>query len=366
MKQGMTLVEMATELERQRDVKKDFVADSRLIQVADDAKSLSLVTSGGNKSFEITPLAHKQLGERANLHASAYDRLLTTQPDLLAGLLNQLFQREVQKSMVRTLDGRVRAVRSESFRTLDNYDLFEAIYPVAREFGAVVESCQLTETKLYLKFLCPWLDRELPMPEGYVMGQGHNFFVRKVVGAIVVSNSEVGMGSLAIHPGVFEKQCTNLAVFKDDGYGRLHVGKRKGQDDAVIEYLSDETKRLDDAAVWARTRDVFRATMDGRVIDKIVERMQAARTDVIPQTVEPAKVVEVFGKDRGLTEKERGGLLRFLGESQENTRYGLQWAVTRLAGEAEDYDRASELERLGGQVIELPRSEWTQILKQAA
>ena len=48
------------------------------------------------------------------------------------------------------------------------------------------------------------------------------------------------------------------------------------------------------------------------------------------------------------------------------TRYGLQWAVTRLAGETNDYDRATELERLGGQVIELPKTDWQRIIEEAS
>jgi len=76
---------------------------------------------------------------------------------------------------------------------------------------------------------------------------------------------------------------------------------------------------------------------------------------------DPTKVVEVFGKKVGLNEGERGGLLKHLVGSGEMTRYGLQWAVTRLAGDVESYDRASELERLGGQVIELAANDWERI-----
>lgn len=359
MKLGMSLVDMASELERQRGAKRDFIADTSLLRMTDDARSLALTGT----EFAINEYAQKQLASRLDIPTQFYGRLKDKHPDLLSGMVNALFTREPQKAMVRTLDGRVRAVMSDGYRPLDNYDLFDAIFPVLRDSGVQVESCALTETKLYIKCLAPWLDRELPAPEGAVMGVGHTIFVRKIVGAIVISNSEIGAGSLSIAPGIFEKQCTNLCVFKDAGYGRVHIGKRKGQDDEVIEFLSDDTKRLDDAAVWARTRDVVKATLDGRVLDKIVAKLTAARGDAI--TGNPATLVEVFGKQQGLTEDERGGLLRHLTGSGEMTRYGLQWAVTRLAGEVEDYDRASDLERLGGHVIELPRADWT-TLAQAA
>jgi hypothetical protein len=43
---------------------------------------------------------------------------------------------------------------------------------------------------------------------------------------------------------------------------------------------------------------------------------------------------------------------------QELTKYGLMQAVTRASQDADDYDRASELEQLGGQIIELAPSQW--------
>jgi len=201
------------------------------------------------------------------------------------------------------------------------------------------------------------------VPPGLKMGEGHTFFVRKIEGALSISNSEVGAGMISIAPAIFERQCTNLAVFRDEGFGRVHVGKKINGDDPVMAYLTDETKRLDDAVVWAKVRDVVKAALDGRAMQAIVERMEAARGE--PITGDPIKVVEVAGRRLGLSEQERGGLLRHLVGSGEMTRYGMQWAVTRLAGDAEDYDRASELERAGGQVIELAANDWERIAEAA-
>jgi hypothetical protein len=359
MKQGMSLVAMAQELERQRDVKRDFVGDTRKFLMSSDAKSIGL----SGEVFGLGDYAEKQLAGRLDIPVQFYQRVRDKYPAELTAMVNAMFERAPQKLMVRTLDGKVRAFMSDGYRPLDNYDLFDAIYPALRDSGVQVESVALTETRLYIKALAPWLDRELPVPEGLKMGVGHNFFVRRITGAIVISNSEVGAGSLSIAPGVFERQCTNLAVFKDDGYGKVHIGKRKGEDGEVAEYFSDQTKRLEDAAVWAKARDVVKATLEGKVMDRIVAKLTAARGDAI--TGDPAKLVEVFAKKEGLTENERGGLLRHLTGSGEMTRYGLQWGVTRLAGEVEDYDRASELEKLGGKVIELPRSEWQELAKAA-
>jgi hypothetical protein len=45
------------------------------------------------------------------------------------------------------------------------------------------------------------------------------------------------------------------------------------------------------------------------------------------------------------------------------SRLGLHNAVTRYSQDVESYDRAPELERIGAQVIELPKNDWTQIAR---
>lgn len=359
MKTAKTLTELAAEIERQAAAKHDYVADTTAIHVDD---GLRMVVPGAGE-FEITQHARKQLAAKLDIPVSYFDRLAQKHPALLATNINTLFEREPQRNMLRTLDGNVRAVLSDRYRPLDNHDLADAVLPAIVQSGAQVASCEITEQRMYIKLLMPWLDRELPMPAGLKMGVGHNIFVRKIIGAVTISNSEVGAGAIAINPGIFERQCTNLAVFKDEGYGKMHVGKRADADQAITKYLTDETKRLSDAAVWAQVRDVVKAAMDGRVMDEIVAKMVEARGDVI--TADPAKVVEVFSKKQGFNEAEKGGLLRHLVNSGEMTRYGLQWAVTRLSQDVESYDRASELERLGGQIIELPRNDW-KVLAEAA
>jgi hypothetical protein len=47
------------------------------------------------------------------------------------------------------------------------------------------------------------------------------------------------------------------------------------------------------------------------------------------------------------------------------TRWGFVNAVTATANHASSYDRASELEALGGQVLDLPRAEWREIAEAA-
>ena len=44
------------------------------------------------------------------------------------------------------------------------------------------------------------------------------------------------------------------------------------------------------------------------------------------------------------------------------TRYGVHSAITRASADFEAYDRASEFERIGGDVIELSPAQWREVV----
>ena len=57
-----------------------------------------------------------------------------------------------------------------------------------------------------------------------------------------------------------------------------------------------------------------------------------------------------------LTENERGDILRQLFMQGDNSRYGLVNAVTAVGKIAKSYERATELERIDGEILSLPVS----------
>ncbi len=60
----------------------------------------------------------------------------------------------------------------------------------------------------------------------------------------------------------------------------------------------------------------------------------------------------------GLRESEREAVLLRLEESGDLTLYGLSNAVTRMSQDLTSYERATELERLGGTLLNISPREW--------
>ncbi len=85
-------------------------------------------------------------------------------------------------------------------------------------------------------------------------------------------------------------------------------------------------------------------------VDKLRESTQ------IPLKHDPVKSVELLADKFQLTENERGDILRQLFMGADNSRYGLVNAVTAASKIAKSYERATELERIGGEILSLPIS----------
>ena len=138
MKSGLTIVEMAQQIERQSKLKQDYLLDTRRLQVEPFGSQLYLHTFDDHddplvEPLEINQIAHRQIGTHLKIPAAYYDRMLSDYPELLAENVNSWFQREPTQRMVRTLDGTVRAFLSNRYRRIDNLDIAEIVLPVIQQ-----------------------------------------------------------------------------------------------------------------------------------------------------------------------------------------------------------------------------------------
>lgn len=352
MKTGRSLSELAAEIERVAGSKRDYVAKTTAIRITDEAK-LALPVG----EFSIDPIAHGQLAELTKIPKPYYDRLLAKSPKVFAANVNCWLDDGENGRMVRTLDGRCRALMSSAFRPLDNFDLANAIFPVLAERKLKVMAAELTERKLYIKAVDEALFNDVPI--GHAFGDGSHVIYATNAPLVIISNSEVGAGRLSIDTGVYTKACTNTALWPDGGMKRTHVGARHkllADVENIDALLSDKTKRISDAALWAQVGDVVAACFDEKRFETRCKQLTASAENKIEGDV--TEVVELFAENNGLNDGERKSVLRHLIEGGSLSQYGLHAAVTRAAQDVEDFDRSIELEYLGGQVIELPRSDW--------
>lgn len=126
-----------------------------------------------------------------------------------------------------------------------------------------------------------------------------------------------------------------------------------------------EREISDDRAFMMKLRDIVSATVDQTQFDKVLDIMRQAKQVPITGTDVP-KVVELTGKHIGFGEKEGAGILSHLIAGGDLSLYGLSNAVTRFSQDVKSYDRATELEAAGYDVLTLSPAIWKSINEQAA
>lgn len=380
MKTGMhSIQEFAAEIARRAENKKDFIANTKNAELVPTDRVVTREKEGkfitasepvpvlhvGDMKFGVNKIGHAQLAEVTKIPKPYYDKMLAEEPRLLADNVNTWFTKNATRQLFRTQDGNLRALRSDKFRTDMEYeDMATALLPILLELDVEVMSCQVTDTRMYIKCVDKKVTRELAAIGGK-FGDGKHNIVRCLSPAITISDSEVGYGGANVLTGLYDGFCSNLATFNERSVRKYHVGARHdliGEQHYTM--LTDETKRKTQVATMAQLIDVTRGAFDRVQFDALADKVEATQADKI-ESDDLVKVVSMAGKTFGLSELEGKSVLKELANGGDLSRFGLYNAITAASQHVDDYDRATDLERIGAQVIELPRNQWQQIAKAA-
>ena len=310
MKQGKTLKALAAELKRQHDNKKDFIVNTRNLQIQTNSKGESKLTfTFNNKSitFDVNDNAHQQIATKLNIPVRYYQKMQLESPQLLDQTVNDSFKKLAENRMLRTLDGIVRAFLSDRYRRIDNLEICTVIYPFIESTKFLsVESAEVTDSHLYLKVINKKFKAEIS--KGNIIHAG-----------FVISNSEVGEGCLKVEPLIFNSFSKNALIFKDCLHKTNHIG-RQFKSSISCEIPADE--RNFNANIFAKLqKDIQAAITDSETFDTIVQLLKQSKQ--IPLQKDIVKGVESLAVDFTLSPNERGDILRQLLISEDHSRYGL-------------------------------------------
>lgn len=398
------------EVKRQHDAAQDFIVPANKLspypwdpKVQDSTPepafrmAIPLDIVGGQTSMVlgVNKIAHEQLADRTGMGMYYYRKLLSNPKHAsqwAADLWYWLAQLGDQKLLVRTLDGNIRAILSNKYFVLDNFDtLLHTVNVVQETQDALVQRIDVTEEKFYVRIL--HVEHALRLEKqgdavrqvvdqgltdglfgGITDGQGH---VAHSAGAasvvqdnemhgprnktmalfeqialhddwiipgVLIRNSEVGRGGLNIEPFFLQTYCGNRAVF-GRSFGRIHRGSE------LDDMLTDDTRRKQRDAIFGEIRDVITATFDPEKFRNHVDRFLGLQSE---QLENPSAAVETLKKvDSSFTDQEQQQILNALmTQGLGSTAYALVNAVTLYAHQQPDVDRMAELETIAGGMIE--------------
>lgn len=352
MLKGLSLTELAQRIEGLKTQKQDFIATtgSQAKMVVSESKPLMVVNDGVKTlgEFPILGTAHSQIGVHTNIPAPYYNRMLAEQPALLATNVNHWFNANPAPRMVRALKGHNRAFLSNKYQRVENEEIAQVALPLLLASGMQVVSCEVTERRMYIQAISQKLEAKV---------EGSRRVGDIVHGGVVISNSEIGQGAVMVSDFDYFLACLN-GMMSTKLMNSSHVG-RKIEDNADL--WADDTRKADDKAMILKVRDMITAALSPERFEARIAKMSTLTSVKIEGTVQAS--VEVLGQKIGATVEETGGILKALIEGGDLSAWGVVNAVTAQAHTAKDYDRAVDFELAGGMLLELPASQWREVLE---
>lgn len=363
MLKGIGMAALAAEINRMKEAKQDYIAPAgklamHLREREEPAGKKTRVVKfpvlelyGVDKEFPVLHLAHQQIAGKLAIPGKYYDRMLNEQPDLLTLNVNAWLKRAAegtgdkeQKYMVRTLDGYDRAFLSNRYKIVDNHHVIAAAMPaLGRIPEAEVKTCAVTELRMHVQVVSKRMTAKIKKDDVVQCG-------------VAISNSEVGCGSISVSALDWRCWCNNGAI-AEQLIRAFHIGREQDNEDL----FRDDTRRAIDQALLLKVRDMVDAAVDETKWKERVDRMRGLTEIEVKK--DPQAAVEVLCNKLGTTDDESAGVLKALIKGADLSAWGMFNAVTAQAHTSKSYDRAVEIEQMGGKMLSMSRKEWGEVLE---
>jgi len=339
----MEIINLAKELERIKATSQDIVAPTDTITAIEDAGTLKIDLKQYGK-WPLTKWGTQQLAEKTDIPIRYFNKMLEKgKAKLAAENVNSWLAEEADARLVRIADNQIRAILSDRYRPMDNFDVAVQVMDRVKEHNGQIIDSQLTEQRMYIKALAPEAMEYLDFtPEEKQAHTWHNVDKDTLIPGIIVSNSEVGAGAFRVEPLVFRGVCSNTVITTDTLY-RIHVGQKLD-----LGIYKEETLRANDRLLWSQTRDLIDGTFNKELLHKAIGQLRSAKEIKLPKPIEEVNAVS---KDLTLSEERKLDLLRYFSREGE-TVFGLVNGITRLAQDFENYDDRITIERYAGKKLE--------------
>jgi hypothetical protein len=352
MIQRKSLDELVATVIRDAQDRRDFIVSTTDLRMGSLPGNKVALRGPSNEriAFDVTDHAHGQIAQAVGIPGGYYRHLQGRYPELLAENVNTLWVNEPQKRMVRTLRGVMRANMSDKYRRMDHDKILAPVLPVLKERGFEITSMEVTESKLWLQVVTPRIEGEVR--KGDVVQAG-----------FVLTNSEIGAGSLRFERMLYRLACTNGMILPDRVVKR-HLGARQEVGQLDYEQFAEDTRRATDDALYLQLRDTIDSLTSPAAFQASLMALQdSAKDSVVERGVTPVDAFNAASSALELTSDEHTVALTEFLDAQDFTRWGLANAITWTANSHSSYERAVELEAVGGRLMTMPTRELYELVE---
>jgi len=322
------LSELVEELKKRQSSRLDVISDQ---WSAVTRGKYSMIRIDDHGSYGLTDHAHEQLSQIIEIPKRYYDKLKACNPELLCMNLNSWIDKPY---MFRILDNKIIAVMSDRYRIIDNYDVLMCALDTIKKkhhHGVKVHSCELTDTKMYIRMVQPENKFDIIKND-------------KIIPGIVIQNSEVGAGALRADMYITRERHGN-GMIGALPIRRTHKGT-KLEPGVVKSNMRDEP-------MWAWVSDMISAAFDPKPLNRFAAMIRD-NTETI--TEKPIETVDLVCSDYRLTEHQKTITMNHFLQFGDRTKWSLANAVSTAAKECDDPDNEIMLERIAGKIAAEPNT----------
>ena len=367
-----TLQSLLDEVRDQASRTQDYVSSTNNFQLKTEetpegSENVSTVVMERDRGVPTTELrandvAFQQIATQTGIDVRTAKRFQQSYPDVLDHAVNRIWDQEPADRMLRSFDtggsysaynaGILRAFVSSKFKTFDNVHLLNAALPALMESDAQwqVVNGDITDRRLYLRLKSKVIEGQPAVGDLMALGIG-------------LSNSEVGMGSVAAAQLAWTLACLN-GMQTQNKTRSTHVTSARDSDQWKL--LTDEAKDADNHALSLKTRDVVSSFASRESFDAVLDKMGDAHNDVVNASAADAVagVVKVLNLKKSDNTAILDGLMETVGQpgfaGRPISRATMVNAVTAVANKV-DPDHVDEWHANGSKVLNLPASQWATI-----
>jgi hypothetical protein len=351
-------------LEDQQRHKLDVIAPASALRLREGNVHVegveSLITEDGvtevDGIYRPTAVADEGIADKLRIPLAYLRRMRTGNVPLLDENVNAWLRQEPERRFMlrafrgaggpgRPAEGVARALLSDSYKLMDNFDLLLAALDGVKQSGhpTRVTGCDLTDRRMYVR-----VESEAVAVQARELLRGYRspFDGRSgdelpmISAGFVITNSEVGSGAYSITPRAVIQVCRNGLTMSKDVMRAVHLGGK--QDEGIVSW-SGQTQRKTLELITSKTTDAVRTFLSREYVEAKLSELEDAAGK---RLAEPTKTIEHVTKTLSIGAEARDMILAHFVQGGQMTAGGVMQAVTSTAQTLTDADQAAALEAL--------------------
>lgn len=361
MKKGLDIGTLTSTLEFRHENRRDFVVNTLAMRLKWEEDKVTLKLVGPTViPLDVTHHALHQISTHCGMPfqfvSSILEKGSVLEKEAVIHLMNVRLHANPAQRLIRTIrevlePERMVAFLSDRYLRIDNWPLLNAILPVIRnDTRNRIVATHVDDTHFYIKVINTESTAQIGKdPVKNSKGEKVGDIIQS---GVLISNSEVGLGSVQIRPFIVRLVCLNgMVATTEFGTSRkMHVGP----------IITDGDKNDNEVFLQNIANNVEALLSDTSVIKKLAGLFENAKTFKV--TGDVGLLWESLKTSYGFSAAE----VSVMTPETVNTKFDLVNVITYYAGSSRKVTvaRATELEIIAGRILSMSKPEWAKIANQ--